>query len=353
MIGDAMKNLNDRGFAISTMLYGILTMIILILMLLLSIMRSTYNKETMASEDVSYYLNKCIKKQVNLDMCYMANNYSCTDEYETYVSCVGGEANAIASGNLVSLRDLILDNEDVQNSGLTTDVTNATKRYVFTGDSARNYIKIGTKSGRIIALENDGSIKIMFDDATTEPIDKKSSTQAGSGVQFWTNSSTLRNSLQNKWNNMDYTSLFKVDGVYYFGAIYSTDNVGSYFSSMDTNINNNTEIAKNSFGIVSLADYLKASNSTECSLSSGTIANSMTKCRSGNWMNSVSSNSCHWTSTPYNGLSQFVTYSPSSVTGTALLTQCTANMVAYLKSNTMVGSNADGTAAHPYIVQLQ
>ena len=57
-----MKKLNNKGFAISTMLYGILTIVVIILMMLLGIMRSSYNKENAATEEIYHYLNKCLSK---------------------------------------------------------------------------------------------------------------------------------------------------------------------------------------------------------------------------------------------------------------------------------------------------
>lgn len=69
-IGDTMKRnkLNNRGFAISTALYGLLTLTILILVLIFQVNRTGSNNSKELGEKISHQLEErqeCIKKYKN------------------------------------------------------------------------------------------------------------------------------------------------------------------------------------------------------------------------------------------------------------------------------------------------
>ena len=66
-IGDTVKRnkLNNRGFAISTALYGLLTLTILILVLIFQVNRTGSNNSKELGEEISHQLEerqKCINK---------------------------------------------------------------------------------------------------------------------------------------------------------------------------------------------------------------------------------------------------------------------------------------------------
>ncbi len=353
-----MKKLNNKGFAISTMLYGILTMIILILMLLLNIMRSSYNKENIATSDITYYMNKCISKQVSLENCYKkydanpAHPYSCRDEYEAYISCIGSDVQISgAGGKLAVLSRLITDNSDSSNSGLIVDSTNSTstsKRYIYTGANPNNYVKFGNKNARILALESDGTVKIVITDNINAAFDKVSSSSS-SGSQKW-KSSTLYNTFKSKYNSMDYTSKL-AKGNFYTGAIYDT------YSTKEAITSVRQESIEDNFGLVSLEDYFKASGnitsaSNKCDLSatgSGSVKTAMTNCSKNNWLNGGSS-SCYWTVTGYNGVTNISSFTASGVTARAATVSCNSQIVVYLKDGIMTNATADGSQSNPYVI---
>ena len=353
-----MKKLNNKGFAISTMLYGILTMIILILMLLLNIMRSSYTKENNAISDISYYLNKCVSKQVALESCYKKYNddadnlLSCREEYETYTSCVGSDVSlGGTSGNVSLLNRLVLDNADSSETGLIIDSTRSSGtsiRYIYIGSSPKNYIKFGNKSGRIIAIENDGTIKVMLSENINASFDKESSA-ADTGVLKWTRS-TLHNTINSKFVSMEYTSKV-TSGKFYTGALYNT------YSAKEAIDTIRVESADKNFGIVSVEDYLKASgklieSTNKCDLTStasGSIATALSNCSINNWMNGGSS-TCHWTLNGFNGSVNMASFSSSGVVAKSPTSTCTANMVIYLKSTVTANVGADGSSSNPYII---
>lgn len=69
-IGDTMKRnkLNNRGFAISTALYGLLTLTILILVLIFQVNRTGSNNSKELGEEISHQLEerqKCINEHKN------------------------------------------------------------------------------------------------------------------------------------------------------------------------------------------------------------------------------------------------------------------------------------------------
>ena len=69
-IGDTMKRnkLNNRGFAISTALYGLLTLTILILVLIFQVNRTGSNNSKKLGEEISHQLEerqKCINDYKN------------------------------------------------------------------------------------------------------------------------------------------------------------------------------------------------------------------------------------------------------------------------------------------------
>ena len=94
-IGDTMKRnkLNNRGFAISTALYGLLTLTILILVLIFQVNRTGSNNSKELGEEISHQLEErqeCINT-------YKTSNES--DKEETYKTCLQKAKTASVSAN--------------------------------------------------------------------------------------------------------------------------------------------------------------------------------------------------------------------------------------------------------------
>jgi len=353
-----MKKLNNKGFAVSTMLYGTLTIVILVLILLLTIMRSVYNKENAATDNIKYYLNKCIAKQVALEECYEsyddnpANPGNCDEAYISYTTCLGTTNSENTGENLVPLNKLAVNLADTNDTGLYLDstVTNGS-RYTYVGLDPKNYVRIGEMTGRIVSIETDGSIKILLLDGLSEQFDKVIKTTEDTGINAWT-SSTLYNSLGIKYHSLDYTNRF-VEKSFYVGTIYETNSTSEALERVKD------EYFENIYGLVSLDDYLKASSNIKtgsanyCNLtddSDGSIITALSKCGSSNWMNT---GTCAWTNTGViNGgiIDKYITYSTTGYALNSSTTNCSAYMVVYLKSTTATYLNGTGSSSNPFVI---
>ena len=353
-----MKKLNKKGFAVSTMLYGILTMVILILYLLLGTMRSAYNKEIATTQDIMYYMNKCANKQFALEQCYMTYDdtpsslKSCNEEYETYISCVDVNSNNVVAGNKTHLKEAILSNADNITSGLMIDDLESSgdsKRYIYTGSNPANYIKIGTQTGRILSRETDGTIKVVFDTLYSTQFEKNSTAQ--SGIEIWRNS-ILYGLLENKLKQMDYHDIY-IAGNFYTGIIYDSN------STKEAIANVKSEKFETNIGTITLEDYLKASgnikigSSTYCNLensTSGSIVTDLNNCNGNNWL--VSS-TCLWTLTGYGGRDNVLSIKTGSAALTSTNTTCNGKLVVYLAANTKVLTSGTGEQTNPFVVDLR
>ena len=349
-----MKKLNNKGFAISTMLYGILTIVVIILMMLLGIMRSSYNKENAATEEIYHYLNKCLSKQIALEQCYKTYNEdptdikSCKEEYEAYTACTGKTGNTDLNKRF--LNTTIVEKASDPKNLIHSDPL-ATNRYIYIGSNPNNYVKIGSSEGRIISVEAAGTIKVLLTNGVSEVFDELETTQSANGVGRWENS-TLHNTFNNKFNSFDDKTIF-TRGRFYMAVVYNND---STFDAMNK-IRSNTDSTESYFGLPSLEDYLKASSNIKegsspyCNLTDTTsysLADAMNNCRNNNWMNT---GVCAWTSTGYGGIDEFTTYSASSVINKPVKTKCSGYMVVYLASNVTITATGEGSKANPYVIE--
>lgn len=79
--------INNKAFASSTILYGILTITLLLLMLILTTMKSTKELNTKLVDTIEYKLNACITEEVELDKCRLEGN-DCKILQEAYSNCL-------------------------------------------------------------------------------------------------------------------------------------------------------------------------------------------------------------------------------------------------------------------------
>lgn len=87
-IGDTMKHnkLNNRGFAISTALYGLLTLTILILVLIFQVNRTGSNNSKELGEQIQDELDICRKERITYNKTKTDENLTdyktCIDNYK-------------------------------------------------------------------------------------------------------------------------------------------------------------------------------------------------------------------------------------------------------------------------------
>ena len=91
-MGDTMKRnkLNNRGFAISTALYGLLTLTILILVLIFQVNRTGSNNSKELGEQIQAELDACRKERITYNKTKtktktdenLTNYKTCIDDYK-------------------------------------------------------------------------------------------------------------------------------------------------------------------------------------------------------------------------------------------------------------------------------
>lgn len=77
-----MIKLDNKGFAVSTILYGILSITIIILMLIFATLKSSHDINVDLVTSVEDRLNKCVDGEVNLEYCYSDSSSCNTNEFD-------------------------------------------------------------------------------------------------------------------------------------------------------------------------------------------------------------------------------------------------------------------------------
>lgn len=77
--------LNKKGFAISTVLYGLLALLILIVMLMFQIMRTNNNNSKSLGKEIQKELNYCRAKRIVYNECYAGE---CNTLQQDYTNCL-------------------------------------------------------------------------------------------------------------------------------------------------------------------------------------------------------------------------------------------------------------------------
>lgn len=360
-----MKKLNNKGFAISTLLYGILMIALLILTVILTIMRSSYMEKTAMSEDTLRYMNKCATKLATLNSCYKTYNsgtttVSCSEEYEAYTKCMGYDTDNTSMSMPVIIKSFLLDYSDVSDTGLREDFSTEENRYVYTGANPDNYIKIGNTMGRIISIESNGSIKVLLETTVENTsLDKKSSVGENYTESTRWEDSVLNNKLKSKFNTLDYTSKMRE-------STFNVANVPSNESMTYGQIVNQTTTQKytGKYGLITIDDYIKASanahkSGTKCYLG-GTSSQTISKyesttisgnCGEKNWLGNTTTEL--WTMTPAGDLDTYYTIKKNKIGTKSYDGTASAKMVIYLSEKTTIATTGLGTQSKPFVVDIK
>jgi len=81
-----LVKLNNKGFAISTILYGLLALLILIVMFTFQIMRTSNNNNKSLGEQINSELKKCQQERIDFKNCI--DDDDCTNKKNTYNTCL-------------------------------------------------------------------------------------------------------------------------------------------------------------------------------------------------------------------------------------------------------------------------
>lgn len=79
-------NINNKGFAFSTMLYGVFAVILVILSLIFMLLKSTNDESYYYASKIEEELDQCILEEVALENCFAQSN-SC--DTRQYYACLG------------------------------------------------------------------------------------------------------------------------------------------------------------------------------------------------------------------------------------------------------------------------
>lgn len=124
-----MIRLNNKGFAVSTILYGILSLTIIILMMIFGVMKSNKDMNQDLAESMENQLNNCVLSEVKLEECYFSGG-SC--DYTEYNNCNGRKVETNFLANVATVGDFV--NYDA--GAWTSTVAVPTQNYEFGGYQA-------------------------------------------------------------------------------------------------------------------------------------------------------------------------------------------------------------------------
>lgn len=244
--------LNEKGFAFSTMLYGSITLIAIVLYVILNVNKTSYDTTYYFKEAILKSLNECVTEEVALENCYSTGAGTCNAS--AYRACLGvSDVNVPSHGPIIS--------ETLKNTssnGLIEDPYED-NRYIFIGSSPKNYILYAGKTWRIVSVEPTGHIKLI----DTGKLSTSAWDSAGKGV--W-GGSTLYSLL-----NVNYfSSLLDVTKVHqetWYGAVLYPSLVSDYgiddlLAQEKNQLTGSIKYAN--VGLLSISDYLKAIEDNIC-----------------------------------------------------------------------------------------
>ena len=147
--------INNKGFAFSTMLYGLLAVMMILLMLIFSLYKNTSDEIYYYSSQSDEKLNQCAVTEIALENCYASGN-SCKKFEDAYFGCLGIDK----EGNNTHLNLFQKVSSTVVSSGNGLYKL-SDGSFVFRGALVNNYVKFNDKLWRIISFTRSGEAKII------------------------------------------------------------------------------------------------------------------------------------------------------------------------------------------------
>jgi len=329
-----MKHLNEKGFAISTILYGSLTVILILLMGIFLIIRTTKDLNDNFSEEIVKKLNECINDEIVLEQCYSSTP---TCDTRAYYSCMGVTEDEVPlPTTLPTIKNKLIPSSGPIVAGLYLDEYEP-NRYIYKGINPDNYVVYAGYTWRIVSIEADNSVKIMID---TSSSDLSIPWDSGDNPGNEWHSSTLNNYLNTTFLNEAITDLEKLTqkgwnvGTIYIEAAEDFKSIIEFEKSAQFTGN------KSTVGLLTATEYLRASTSSSC------ITNPFAACSS--WLPKNT-----WTINGYVGasVSKEATQVSSSgvLSGLPVTSSIKAYPVIFLNSAVRI-SSGNGTFSTPYIL---
>ena len=260
--------LNNKGFAFSTMLYGTLAVITVVLYAVLSVTKDSVDETYYYGTTIEEKLNECVQDEIDMEKCYTEKNDGSCDP-TSYHACLGVSDNPNSSKGTIASEKLknVITND---NEGLKVDPYNQ-KRLIYVGENVNNYILYANKLWRIISIEPSGTLRLL--DYTAN----QSIAWDVNGGDNW-ESSTLASYLNSKYLSTitDVSGLTK--GKWFASYVHSSvsptiGEISDYQFNNNNNQNGAYTLKEYSVGLLSINDYIKATIIGDCHsypLSNGT-----------------------------------------------------------------------------------
>ena len=327
--------LGNKGFAFSTMLYGTLALILIILMLLFGVLKSSKDESYYYASIIENNLNKCVDEEVALENCYTSGSSNC--DPTSYYACMGISGDPSGTKGII-IAEKLKESIVTSGNGLYQDNVDV-KRYVYRGSSVNNYIKYAGLTWRIIAIEADGSIKAGY----IGYVDKVK--WDDKNADEW-KSSTINNFLSTEFYSSLTDTSSLTNKIWHTGRIYNVSPMT--LNELKEQENNSEYSAKTGnegyVGLPNASDYIKASLDANCT--SNVLAS--TSCTS--WLASYTS----WTMNSDGDVEEGNTqkaylFQSNSLKSVSVDTDSNILPVVFLK-RTLVITEGDGTPSNPYIV---
>lgn len=251
---------NEKGFAITTLLYGILAMILLLLFLILNIMSSTRHMNTNFVDTIEDRLDDCIDEELYLENCYV-NGGTC--DKTSYYSCLGIYEEEMATDpQAKTIASELKKHIVTSGNGLYLDPYE-NDRYIYRGEFADNYISFSGMLWRIIAIEPDETLKIALFDASPQiklAWDAlNETTWDDTTLNSYLSSDFYQNSISDK-------AKLASKKTWYTGKLVDTNPLS--LSDAITQVQKSAYRSENNgagvVGLISVVDYAKASLNTAC-----------------------------------------------------------------------------------------
>ena len=246
-------------------------------------------------------------------------------------------------------------------------------RYVYKGASPNNYITFNGELWRIIAIETDGTIKIMrnsalpekkvFDPAETRTTGYCSQGQAPTkGCGVWAKSSIYSNCSGRYTGPVSTDSEIKtyLNETYYKSIATNKDAIQEhnfYYGSVTfENTNLSAQVtdekkasASSNKGLIQLSDYLKSNTNMEICGTFKLIRTNTTTCKSSSWMIRTYS---YWTLTPSSDLIDRIVWIAQNfgfIEHPSAMAESSVIPTIYLKSDVQLSGT--GTEGAPYTIE--
>lgn len=248
--------LNNKGFAFSTMLYGTLALITVVLYAILSISQSSSDTTYYYGEAIESTLNECINEEIALENCYTSGNTTC--DATSYHACLGINDKAPVTGGTL-IYDKLKTYAGNSEHGLVADA-NVQNRYVYAGNNPKNYIMYSGKKWRIVSLEPEGTVRLIdYTIDMNEQWDRN-------GENLWSNS-TLKTYLVNEYISTLPDSSKLTSDKWKATIVYPSRIVGNLTLTELTEQDVEQDLSASVFsqaGMLTIGDYMKATNDNNC-----------------------------------------------------------------------------------------